>query len=538
MIIRKPYAFLIKRFRLIHGFLFIMLLYLLVRTVNIYSFFSNYASAGTYVNTGNLDSMYINYLMFFATILTIGVSFVIYYLLSIKKKSAKAYLSMVVFYVILFVYYIYMYSVFRGLNETSISIPSRTLMVDIGVIAMIPQVVFIFIIFGRTLGFNLKQFDFKSDLEEINIDSSDNEEVEITLGNDTYKIARLFRKMLRLSKYFILENKIFVIGCGSIFALVISLSLYMKLNVYNVSYVENQAVIASSLRYTVLESYIANTDLSNNVLEKEKSYVLVKIDVSNEYGLERTMDRDTFRLEAGKYLISPSFTLGEKFIDLGDGFVPTEMRPGQEKEFLVIFEIDSTLVQKDYKLKIKNIRSSIANIDSAYREILINPINLNEVKDMGKKPINSTFTLNNLIFKNTDFSLINYEIADSFTEDWNYCTNSGVCRKNGKYTIFPETANKNSSSVIKITSTLKYKDKDSLNMQKYVNYPADLLGYYGYINYTYLGNNKTTKLVKIADSDFEPDKYAYFQVPSELKKASKIDLILSIRGNMYTFNLK
>ena len=38
-------------------------------------------------------------------------------------------------------------------------------------------------------------------------------------------------------------------------------------------------------------------------------------------------------------------------------------------------------------------------------------INLNNINDMGNKPINSTFTLDNLIFSNTDFSITNYEIA-------------------------------------------------------------------------------------------------------------------------------
>ena len=308
-----------------------MLVYLISKTLNIYSFFSNYASTGSYTNTGNLENIYINYLMFIVTLLTIGVSFMIYYLLSVKKKSNKIYLAMFVYYIIQFVFFMYMYSVFSGLNQTAIDVPSRTLMVDLNIMALIPQFIFMVITFSRTLGFNLKQFDFKSDLEEIKLDESDNEEVEITLGSDTYKISRFFRKVLRLSKYFILENKIFVIGFASIFALILSLTIYTRLKVYNVEYMENEAIMASSLKYTVTNSYITSTDLSNTIIAKNKSFVLVKVIISNEYNIERVVNRDTFVLEVGDEYINPTFTLNDKFIDIGDGFVPTDIKSGVEK---------------------------------------------------------------------------------------------------------------------------------------------------------------------------------------------------------------
>ena len=80
--------------------------------------------------------------------------------------------------------------------------------------------------------------------------------------------------------------------------------------------------------------------------------------------------------------------------------------------------------------------------------------------------------------------------------------------------------------------------KAKMSMKKHIKYPSDLLGYYGYISYVYLGNGKSTKLVKIYDSDFDPSNYSYFEVPSELKNASRIELIVSVRGSKYTFNLK
>ena len=92
MIIKKPYAFLIKHFRLIHAILFGLLVFILAETFNIYSFFSSYAQTHLYVNTNNLADSYVSSLLIIATVLAIIVSFVIYYILSMKQKSNKVYL--------------------------------------------------------------------------------------------------------------------------------------------------------------------------------------------------------------------------------------------------------------------------------------------------------------------------------------------------------------------------------------------------------------------------------------------------------------
>ena len=109
-----------------------------------------------------------------------------------------------------------MFSIFKGLETESLDQQTVMLIRDIALMILVPQAIFLFVILGRTLGFNLKQFDFKKDLEELDIDSTDNEEVEVILGNNNYKYARFFRKSLRLTKYFFLENKLFVIGGVSI----------------------------------------------------------------------------------------------------------------------------------------------------------------------------------------------------------------------------------------------------------------------------------------------------------------------------------
>ena len=276
MIIKKPYAFLIKNFRLIHGILFIMLLYLLISSVNIYGFFSGYASNNYYVIQTNLAQNYVNTLMYVVSFLVIVFSTIVYYLLEVKNKGNKMYLFISLYSFILFVYFIYITSVFNGLESASLSTESVRAFRDISLIVFLPNIVFVFVIFARALGFNLKQFDFKKDLEDLQIDESDSEEIELTLTDNSYKIKRTFRKIIRLSKYFFLENKIFVITVASIIVLILTINMFRKINIYTDAYNQNQNIVASALVFKVSDSYITNTDMSNVVINKNKSYILVK----------------------------------------------------------------------------------------------------------------------------------------------------------------------------------------------------------------------------------------------------------------------
>ena len=91
MLIRKPYAFLIKNFRLIHGVLLALALYLGKESLDIYDFYSSYVSQHSYVPTGTLSAQYVNIWMYIVCVLSFLVCLIIYYILYLKNKSRKLY---------------------------------------------------------------------------------------------------------------------------------------------------------------------------------------------------------------------------------------------------------------------------------------------------------------------------------------------------------------------------------------------------------------------------------------------------------------
>ena len=89
MIIKKPYAFMIKHFRLIHFILSLLMVFLISKTSSIVSFFNEYVKNGYYtLNSGS----YINFYMFISIILIIVISAFVYLLMKWKNKSRNLYI--------------------------------------------------------------------------------------------------------------------------------------------------------------------------------------------------------------------------------------------------------------------------------------------------------------------------------------------------------------------------------------------------------------------------------------------------------------
>ena len=100
MILRKPYAFLIKNFKKIHLILTILMIYITYKCNHILAFFNEYIEERVYEYTGKLAISYINIYMYIIIILIIIVVVSILILMRQKKKPIFLYLFMIIFYLV------------------------------------------------------------------------------------------------------------------------------------------------------------------------------------------------------------------------------------------------------------------------------------------------------------------------------------------------------------------------------------------------------------------------------------------------------
>ena len=207
MILRKPYAILIKHFKLIHVFLTLISVFLFLRCHDILNFINDYIiNSGFIVEDYQLDKImpfYLNIVVIFMIIFNVIVAL----LLKNKGKSITFYIINIVFNVILLISFIYSGSVFDTMQvkivDTRIVRALRDLFTALDFILIIS-----FIMYGfRATGFDVKKFNFTKDLIDLQIEEEDNEEVEVAVDIDINKIDRTRRKSFRMIKYFYLENK-------------------------------------------------------------------------------------------------------------------------------------------------------------------------------------------------------------------------------------------------------------------------------------------------------------------------------------------
>ena len=208
MILRRPYAFLIKHFRLIHLILFALLAVITYNASTVLNFFKDYITANG--NMEILSSNYINVFIYIAPIIIIGLSILIFYLMKYKDKPRLYYIILIIVSILCTGVYTYLYLNIRSLETTTVSARIIRLYRDIArsnfyvlFVMCIPTLI-------RGLGFDIKKFNFSKDLKELNLSEEDSAEVEVSIDVSSNGLKRTGRRTLRELKYYYVENKFFI----------------------------------------------------------------------------------------------------------------------------------------------------------------------------------------------------------------------------------------------------------------------------------------------------------------------------------------
>ena len=102
MILKKPYAFLIKHFKIIHLILLVITSYIAYRFNKILDFFSSYNKSSILVPE-NAAHNYISFILFIAIIIVIIFGIIMYRLMKKKHKPSSFYLATIIYYILLFI---------------------------------------------------------------------------------------------------------------------------------------------------------------------------------------------------------------------------------------------------------------------------------------------------------------------------------------------------------------------------------------------------------------------------------------------------
>ena len=140
--------------------------------------------------------------------------------------------------------------------------------------------------------------------------------------------------------------------------------------------------------------------------------------------------------------------------------------------------------------------------------------------------------LTNSTLGNSEFMIKSYQIGDQFEENYDYCLTE--CYK-GKKIIVPDTLGKYSRTLIKLEVETSI-DED-LYINRYITNNSNFISIFGKVIYKVNGID-TIETFKVKDLGKIDTKNVYLEINDEIKNATQIKLIMSIRDKKYTINLK
>lgn len=514
MVIRKPYAFLIKNFKKIHIVLLVLSIYVVYKLFDVSSYVNEFMRLGTYDMFGDPITRHINVWLTLSILLLILGSATILALLSYKGKPWKIYLIPIIEYLVLLFVLSMTKNFFSGYS-TTIDTADLRLARDLLLIVMIAQTISIGIFGMRVLGLDMKKFQFNFDEEFLELSEADREEFEIGLNYDKYSFIRGYRRVIRYLKYFYLEHRSV---CRTVIILLVALVGFRTWKYFFVthkSYSEGEHYSVNGYTFIVNKVYYTDKDLSGNEISKDSSFVIVDISAIN-YAESRVMNLENFHIRnATEDYTTTRKIYANKFQDLGIAYESTkEIKKDQQLDFIIIYKVDKKLKKNRFVLYYQE-KSGIL------RKIKLKVQDLSSVAKIKELSLGDEVVLN-LSHQEENIEFNYATIQDRITYSARNCINS-ICATEEKQLV--------------ATDSIKFLEIEFTSDTYEAKNMIDFLMNYGKLSYI---DNKDEKHVLSIDNPIQESYYGktvFLAVPVELEQAKSVYFDLIVRNQQYRYQI-
>ncbi len=522
MIIRKPYAFLIKYFKIIHIILFVFMTYLLFKIRALYIFFRDFLKTGTYTYVTDIVSKYINIPMIIMTIILIALLLLIFFLMRQKKKPIFYYITATIYYFITFVSFIFFIGVFNNLDYQTYSNQTLALFRDLTLALYYLNFFFIIIAFVRGFGFNVKKFNFEKDIKELDITEADREEIEVGVAFDVDNVSNFLRRKKRNFGYYLKENSFILIVFLVIVVLGVTAYISIDRLVFNKVYHEGDLIVLNNIDYTINSSFLTNKDKYGNLIKNKNIYYLIVDFTTNNHNKEtKKIEIQNTRIKVGEEYYYPKNNVTSKFLDLGTFYKNQNLGSNVESNYIIAFEITDSNIKDKIILELFDYKKDIeGEAEMHYKEITLNPYKY-ETKKIGNFKLMENASLKDTYLGKGVFSLNGYEVFDIVNYTYTKCYNKQTDGKCTEYqaSVVPSSGKK----ILKVS----YTGDTKANLFSYVK-----------LEYQKDGVNKIAKnsLIKnLTPSNYNEDGVALLEVPEEIEKDMKLKFVFDLWGATFTY---
>ena len=530
MIVKNPYTYIAKYYRLINFILLIPTIYLMFVFSDLATFFKDYVVSGYTTIETNMSETYITTLSFVVPILMIVFHFAIWLILTLRKKKTYYHIIAAGYFLFSLLALVFFYTSLLNIEMMNMEQTMANFLKDISVICVYPFYALIVMGLTNVVGFNVKslRFDKHADLK---VTVEDEEDIEVKVGTDHHNTKRRVVHLLRELKYYVIENKgimiLIVIGLCIMFGY----KAYLNYEVYNKNYDINQSFALDSFALSVKESYITNVDYRGRVITNGKYYLAVKIGIHNQ-GNATKIDKSIFRIYVGNQVIYPSYDKGSRFVDVGVPYKGETVLNDVANDYVFVYELTDKQLKGTYEMRILNgLRSENVELKANYKKIKIRPEYIIDTINKSPKKLGNKVALSDSTLEKTTYRLNSLKIYPDYKYEQEICRTQKDCNK-----IQDIIVPSGGKVLMVLEDEIIYDESTPYFLYKEKNFYEDFVT----VVYTFdiaSGKNSgpVTQVGTIKDVTPKSLKgKKVFEVPGNLITAYKVDLKINVRNQVYT----
>lgn len=536
MILKRPYAFLVKHFRLIHAILLLCFSFLIVKSWDVISFFGSYIKNKQEVdNVNTLAETYVTSSIYIVSFIVLIICGVIIYLLRYKKKPIVFYLYIAIVDVILLGLFYFLSSFLYDFQFSLPDLRVANIVRDVFRAVTIVQIPIIIICFVRTIGFDVKKFDFKKDILDLGIQQSDNEEYEFELSYDKDVFKEKLNKKIRMFKYFYKENRFVFTAIEIVVSVVVIVSVVVFINSIEKVYKEGDTFDVGNLKIQVLESYKINSDTFGEPFNSKYFYVITKVRFTNKTNAKTTINTSNMKVSySSDASASVNTDYSNKIKDFGVIYASQTLNPLETRDFIFAFEIPNEYYDESFKFKyLESLTYESNEMNYEYLKVKLSPTEFEtEGKIVDTKQLGEELVFKDSIVGNSKLKINDIKINDNFYYKVVKCTKGNCINRTSA--ISAKQNDKFDLTVMRLNYDLVF-DDEKLG-KGYYN--PDFIVDHGTIRFEINGKMHDNRIALVDVTPYMTNNYLYIVVRDKLKQADKIYLDLTLRDKVYTYIIK
>lgn len=548
MVLRKPYAFIIKNFKVLHLAISVFFTYISIRIVNLIVLCNDFLKSEEYlISTSSFKSMFNIFDFIIPVVLFIFVG-LIQLIMAMKKKPNKFYIFGTVYSLFLLCINVYTYNLLKKMTTIWLEAATVSTLSEFYVFLFVCSTVLAAFSLARTFGFNIGRFDFTSEALKIERNESDGEEVEIKIEYDTSDVRRSLQKNIRYIKYFYRENKRNMTICLLVAAGIVSIYTFTTILRYNKKVVSGDTLSYAGFNIKINQAYVINKDTNGQRIPGNKHLLLLDVDITNNNRTSMSFPVGAASVTIGTKEFYATQLYEDYVVDFGKVYKEEKINSLNSKgkpvttgskantlNRLLVFEIPKSLILSKSYFAIKTNKGTFNFKDKErFTYIKINKKNYLDVKEkINEFDINEEIILNDTLLSGFKINVKNFNVQSYYKLQYNFCMYSGKCLNSYEY-LYPNNANYNEDKAV---MRLEYDFKKGSN--SVIATFKDMLNKYGKLNYKVKGKEYEVKKFNFLNPKNAKFNNVYFlEVDKNILEADNLSISFSIRGFTYKYILK